>query len=77
MSEATERVDDGTAADVSDIRPERREHISDMPHLRLLGEQVGIEVGGKRRLMRRFGVNSNQFAAGPACASDGPRRSNQ
>jgi hypothetical protein len=34
-----------------------------MPHLRLVGEQIGIEAGGKRRLMRRFGVNSNQLEA--------------
>ena len=64
MSEATKRVDDdGTAADVSDNRPQRQDHISDMPHLRLVGEQIGIEAGGKRRLMRRFGVNSNQLEA--------------
>ena len=44
MSEATKRVDDdGTAADVSDNRPQRRDHVSDMPHLRLVGEQIGIE----------------------------------
>jgi hypothetical protein len=40
MTQLTERVDNGTAADASDNRPQR---VSDMPHLRLVAGQIGIE----------------------------------
>jgi hypothetical protein len=56
-------MSDKTAADVSADRSESPDHLSDVPHLRLVGEQVVFEAGAKQRLMRRFGVNRIQLDA--------------
>jgi len=63
MSKPTERVNDGPKADASNDRSQRPDQLAEVPRVRLSGNQIAVRDEQKQRLLRRFGLNSQQLDA--------------
>jgi len=63
MSKPTERFNDGLKADVSNDRYQHPDQLAEVPRVRLSGNQIAVRDEQKQRLLRRFGLNSQQLDA--------------